>query len=202
MKSVENVSHGVMGDKSVVANSNAGVVEYAKNILDCSAKTIDVVSLALDKNKAVIAKIKNEQYKVGDDVVSVKNNENRSQRAVQTGRLGKTGTAGISSTIQNSPSPAAWQPPAQPAGSFLEWLKDEFVTPDTTTEQLDKAKQSFTAYFERETSALANMMGPKGIDNFAVEGPRVLVTAPVWIRWRSSVCWQGWRTWRDHRPAR
>ena len=167
MKSVENVSHGVMGDKSVVANSNAGVVEYAKNILDCSAKTIDVVSLALDKNKAVIAKIKNEQYKVGDDVVSVKNNENRSQRAVQTGRLGKTGTAGISSTIQNSPSPAAWQPPAQPAGSFLEWLKDEFVTPDTTTEQLDKAKQSFTAYFERETSALANMMGPKGIDNFA-----------------------------------
>ncbi|MCR2669578.1 hypothetical protein NSP01_23870, partial [Salmonella enterica] len=32
---------------------------------------------------------------------------------------------------------------------------------------VDAAKRSFEQYFMQETSALANMMGPKGIESFA-----------------------------------
>lgn len=73
----------------------------------------------------------------------------------------------ISNAIQSSAAAAVWQPPAQPPTSLLGQLKGLFVTPDRNSAHLDAARQSFEQYFERETSALANMMGPKGIEHFA-----------------------------------
>lgn len=74
---------------------------------------------------------------------------------------------GISSAIQNSAAASVWQPPAQAPTSLLGQLKGLFVTPDTDATHVDAAKRSFEQYFMQETSALANMMGPKGIESFA-----------------------------------
>ncbi|AKP88204.1 patatin-like phospholipase family protein [Achromobacter ruhlandii] len=74
---------------------------------------------------------------------------------------------GISSAIQNSAAASVWQPPAQTPTSLLGQLKGLFVTPDRDAAHVDAAKRSFEQYFMRETSALADMMGPKGIENFA-----------------------------------
>ena len=74
MNVVEIFNSSVVGDQSVVANSSAGIVESAKNILDYFFKAIDVVSSVLDNNKDVIAKIKNEVYHIGDDVFSAESN--------------------------------------------------------------------------------------------------------------------------------
>ncbi|MFY2838488.1 patatin-like phospholipase family protein [Achromobacter xylosoxidans] len=74
---------------------------------------------------------------------------------------------GISSAIQNSAAASVWQPPAQQPASLLGQLKGLFVTPDSNAAHVDSARQSFEQYFLRETSALADMMGAKGIEGFA-----------------------------------
>lgn len=74
---------------------------------------------------------------------------------------------GIPSAIQNSAAVSVWQPPAQAPTSLLGLLKSLFITPDTDAAHVDVAKRSFEQYFMQETSALANMMGPKGIESFA-----------------------------------
>lgn len=73
----------------------------------------------------------------------------------------------ISSHIQNSASAPAWQAPVQTPTSLLGQLKGLFVTPDSSATHVQAAKDSFEQYFLQETSALANMMGPKGIESFA-----------------------------------
>lgn len=73
----------------------------------------------------------------------------------------------ISSHIQNSASAPAWQAPVQTPTSLLGQLKGLFVTPDSSATHVQAAKDSFEQYFLQETSALAGMMGPKGIENFA-----------------------------------
>ncbi|SEJ51528.1 patatin-like phospholipase family protein [Achromobacter sp. NFACC18-2] len=73
----------------------------------------------------------------------------------------------ISSHIQNSASAPAWQAPVQTPTSLLGQLKGLFVTPDSGATHVQAAKDSFEQYFLQETSALAGMMGPKGIENFA-----------------------------------
>ncbi|MGE8658733.1 MAG: patatin-like phospholipase family protein [Achromobacter sp.] len=74
---------------------------------------------------------------------------------------------GISSAIQNSAAASVWQPPVQQPTSLLGQLKGLFVTPDSDGTHVDAARHSFEQYFQRETSALADMMGPKGIEGFA-----------------------------------
>jgi len=69
--------------------------------------------------------------------------------------------------IQNSVSAPAWQAPVQTPSSLLGKLKSLFVTPDSSANHVEQAKKSFEDYFLRETSVLANMMGPKGIEGFA-----------------------------------
>jgi predicted acylesterase/phospholipase RssA len=73
----------------------------------------------------------------------------------------------ISSHIQNSASAPAWQAPVQTPTSLLGQLKGLFVTPDSSATHVQAAKDSFEKYFLQETSALAGMMGPKGIESFA-----------------------------------
>ncbi|MFJ3463717.1 patatin-like phospholipase family protein [Achromobacter spanius] len=73
----------------------------------------------------------------------------------------------ISSHIQNSVSAPAWQAPVQTPTSLLGQLKGLFVTADSSATHVQAAKDSFEKYFLQETSALAGMMGPKGIENFA-----------------------------------
>lgn len=74
---------------------------------------------------------------------------------------------GISSHIQGSASASVWQAPTQAPTSLLGQLKGLFVTPDSDATQVQAARQSFEQYFEQETSALAGMMGAKGIERFA-----------------------------------
>lgn len=72
----------------------------------------------------------------------------------------------ISSQIQNSASAQVWQAPAQAPTSLLGQLKGLFVTPDSNADHVQAAKQSFERYFMQESSALASMMGPRGIEGF------------------------------------
>lgn len=66
-------------------------------------------------------------------------------------------------------SVGVWQPTAQTPVSLLGWLKSFFVTPDSDASHVEAAKNSFERYFLQETSGLANLLGPQGIDNFATD---------------------------------
>jgi hypothetical protein len=66
-------------------------------------------------------------------------------------------------------SASVWQPPAQAPASLLGWLKSFFVTPDSDASHVQAAKNSFERYFLQETSGLANLLGPQGIESFATE---------------------------------